>query len=176
MIISVNGYYDYELTFLKHPKDHRNEQMVLDMARNFLKHTRLVDEIFSIKIGEYHCGEKDYNWQISLTAIHSEPATPAFDPSEGVELLCTESGQYYEAALPTNRKESYSGYIDICIAMYSDDADNYPGKLVENNYARMLLYTAYGAYYKAIADWYTEWETRYIDAPRFLECYHIDHL
>lgn len=176
MIISANGYHDYELTFLKHPMDHQNEQMILDLARNFVKHIRSVDEAAFLKIGEYHCGRQEYTWQITLAAISSTTLQPLLEPIAGCEIFCTESSQYYEASSPTNRRENYTGIIEIDIAMYTDEADDNPNKMVENSYAQMLLSTAYSAYYKAIANWYTNWETRYLDSPKSLPCYRIDKI
>ncbi len=173
MKIKNNGYYDYELDFPVFSGSPSRKDAMVGLVKNLMQDIRQLDESCTIFIGEIRNGEDGYTWQLALHSLDDATGSRLIRPVDDLEILRTDSTQYFEATYPKNLALGYMGRIEIRILMFADNDTGESADSRENAYARWILGAAYLNCYQTMASFLHDWNVRFIGAPTW-KVQHVD--
>ncbi len=152
-------------------EDDRSNAMFTELANSLLNEfTPLCKDPFTLEIREFKCGE-DEPHSYARIALLDDKGHDAVVGTKKKPVFCLDATQYYAARNRDDPDQNYMGKLVIRVFMYflkprKSSSDDEGSHLAENLLAYVLLRLASMHYYEQIAEYFTEWDTDYRDAPK----------
>jgi len=105
-------------------------------------------EPFIVRIGQYHCSNKQYAWQADITFGDIDSSKSG--------LHAINSHQYYDSECVKSPEDSYRGKLEITVGMARD---------VSWAALQCLVCIVYTLYYDGVEKHFDGWSNRYLNAP-----------